>query len=55
MLWSPEAAATESYLKILKPMGPRAHTYQQERPLQLEAHALQVESSLQLLQLEKSP
>ena len=37
----------------LKPMNPRAHAPQQKKPLQWEAHTLQLESSPNLPQLEK--
>ena len=41
--------------QLLKPVRPRAHARQQEKPLQWEARAWQLESSLYSLQLEKSP
>ena len=34
---------------------PGDHALQQEKPLQLKAHALQTENSPRLLQLEKNP
>ena len=47
VLWSPGAATTE--LTCLEPM------LCNEKPLQLKAHALQIENSPCLLQLEKTP
>ena len=41
-------------LQLLKPMGPRVHAPQQEKPTQWEAHALQLESSPCSWQLEKA-
>ena len=41
-------------LQLLKPTGPRAHAWQQEKTLQWEACILQLESS-SFLQLEKKP
>ena len=41
--------------QLLKPVCPRAHGRQQEKPPQCEAHALQLESSPCSLQLEKKP
>ena len=40
--------------QLLKPMCPTAHILQQEKPVQWEAHAPQLESSPHLLQLEKA-
>ena len=42
-------------LQPLKPTCPRSHAPQQEKLLQREVHATQVESSPRSLQLEKSP
>ena len=41
--------------QVLKPACPRAHALQQEKPLQGEARAPQLESSPRLPQLENSP
>ena len=42
-------------LRLMEPMCPRARTPQQEKPLRWEARILQLKSSPQLSQLEKSP
>jgi len=42
-------------LQVLKPAYPRAHALQQEKSLQLEAFAMQLESTPLSLQLEKGP
>ena len=47
-------ATTEPWAQLLKPKCPRARALQQEKPLQREACALQLERSRCLLQLEKS-
>ena len=41
--------------QLLKPMRPRAHALEQERPLKGAARALQLESNPRSPQLEKGP
>ena len=41
--------------QLLKPVCPRAHAPQQEKPMQWEGQILQLEGSLSLPQLEKIP
>ena len=51
MPWATKACAPH----LQKAVRPRAHALQQEKPLQREAHAPQLESSPRSPKLEKSP
>ena len=52
--WTREPELLSPHAQLLKPTSPRACALGQEKPPQWKARALQLESSLRLLQLEKS-
>ena len=56
LVWEDDTCykATKSMSHNYRSRYPRAHAQQQEKPSQCDTHALQLESSLCLLQLEKA-